>query len=178
MFSSADEMDKYTSGGERLFTHNDIIDEIIELKKEHLTDEHHAFLETVAPGTEIEFRKAAFQHNRKKKWACDILSRIRSEKPEIEPSAALKLSVANIVQNIAVNADGTIQRDGHAFDPFDSYFVQNDIEQLQSDVSFDFDQVVVVVPPTLSLASTNTTPTPTPTPTPSNGSSSWGDLTF
>ena len=67
-------MDKYTSGGEKLFTHNDVIDEIIELKKEHQADQYHAFLESVAPGTEIEFRKAAGKHI--KKWACDILSRI------------------------------------------------------------------------------------------------------
>ena len=166
-------MDKYTSGGEKLFTHNDVIDEIIELKKEHQTDQYHAFLEIVAPGTEIEFRKAAGKHI--KKWACDILSRIRSEKPEIEPSKALKLSVANIVQDIVVSADGTIERDGHAFDPFDSYFVQNDIEQLQTDVSFDFDQVVVVVPLAPNSASTNTTPTSTPS---NDADASWGDLAF
>ena len=130
-------------------------------------------MESVAPGTEIEFRKAAGKHI--KKWACDILSRIRSEKPEIEPSKALKLSVANIVQDIVVSADGTIERDGHAFDPFDSYFVQNDIEQLQTDVSFDFDQVVVVVPLAPNSASTNTTPTSTPS---NDADASWGDLAF
>ena len=74
-----------------------------------------------------------------------------------------------------MSADGTIERDGHAFDPFDSYFVQNDIEQLQTDVSFDFDQVVVVVPLAPNSALTNTTPTSTPS---NDAGASWDDLVF
>tara|TARA_B100000780_G_C21122875_1_gene455009 strand:+ start:209 stop:3946 length:3738 start_codon:yes stop_codon:yes gene_type:complete len=138
---SASLMETHSAGGERLFTHDEVITELLNLRQEHLEDEYDVYLQSLIKGSDVEFEKLAKSKGKGKRWACNILEKIRTEKVDMGPSEKLVLSIKSQT-SASIESDGSITFNGETFDPFDTWVIQNNLPRLGTDVTLDFTTTV------------------------------------